>query len=70
MILPTSHILSSSILDVGHQPVASGGSGDIYEGILNGSRVCVKRVRIYSEDGPDKTTRVHFNAITPSVFCY
>ena len=70
MILPTSHILSSSILDVGHQPVASGGSGEIYEGTLNGSRVCVKRVRIYSEDGPDKMTRVHFNAITPSVFRY
>ncbi|KAF9642667.1 kinase-like protein [Thelephora ganbajun] len=49
-ILPTSYALSSQVLVVGRQPVASGGSGDVYEGTLNSLKVCVKRVRIYSKD--------------------
>ena len=59
-ILPTSYTLSSSLLNVGHHPVASGGSGDVYKGSFNGSGVCVKRVRVYSKDGPKKATKVHF----------
>ena len=55
---PSSYILSSQDLTVGHRPVASGGSGDVYEGSLSGSRVCVKRVRVYSKDGPNKATKV------------
>jgi hypothetical protein len=58
MILPTSYALSSSLLNIGRQPVASGGSGDVYKGILDGSGVCVKRVRIYAQDGPMKATKV------------
>ena len=58
-ILPPSCTLSSQSLTVGRQPVASGGSGDVYEGwLLDGSKVCVKRVRIYSKDGPEKATKV------------
>ena len=31
----------------------------MYEGwLLDGSKVCVKRVRIYSKDGPEKVTKV------------
>ena len=58
MILPTSHVLSSSLLNIGRSPVASGGSGDVYEGTLNGSKVCVKRIRMYSKDGPKEATKV------------
>ena len=58
MKLPTSYTLSSSLLNIGRQPVASGGSGDIYKGTLNGSMVCVKRVRVYSKEGPGKATKV------------
>ena len=58
MILPSSCILSSSVLNISRQPVASGGSGDIYQGTLDGSTVCVKRVRIYSKEGPEKTKKV------------
>ena len=57
-IFPPSYTLSSQDLTVGHRPVASGGSGDVYEGFFNGSRVCVKRVRVYSKDGPNKITKV------------
>ena len=58
MTLPTRYTLSPQILTVGRQPVASGGSGDVYEGRLHGSKVCVKRVRVYSKDGPQKATKV------------
>lgn len=54
MILPLSYTLSSRVLHIGRQPVASGGSGDVYEGTLDNIRVCVKRVRVYSRDGPQK----------------
>ena len=58
-ILPTSYTLPLSVVSVGRQPVASGGSGrDIYEGSLNGLKICVKRVRIYSKDGPKKAIKV------------
>ena len=59
MILPSSYTLTSSLLNIGGQPVASGGSGDIYKGKLNGSGVCVKRVRVYSKDGAGKAIKVH-----------
>ena len=58
MILPTSYALSSSLLKTDRQPLASRSSGDIYEGTLNGSKVCVKRVRIYTKEGPEKATKV------------
>ena len=59
MVLPTSHTLLSSDLDIGHQPVASGSSADVYEGTLSDSKVCVKRIRAYSNDGPEKAIKVH-----------
>jgi hypothetical protein len=59
MVLPTSHTLLSSDLDIGNQPVASGSSADVYEGTLNDSRVCVKRIRVYSTEGPQKAIKVY-----------
>jgi hypothetical protein len=58
MILPKSYTPASQFLAVGAQPVASGGSGDVYEGTLNGSKVCVKRVRMYLTKGPEEATKV------------
>ena len=54
-MLPTSYTLSLSHLNIGRQPVIWGDSDDVYEGTLDGSRVCVKRVRVYSKDIPKKT---------------
>ena len=48
--LPASSALSSSASLIGNQPVASGGSGDVYEGTLNNLKVCVKRIRVYAKD--------------------
>ena len=47
-ILPTSYTFSSDVLNVGSNPFASGGYDDVYEGSLDGSRVCVKRVRVHT----------------------
>jgi len=69
MTLPTSYTHSSSLMDISPQPVASGGSGDLYEGSLNGSKVCVKHVRVYSKDGPGKATQVHHPISSPACGC-
>ncbi|KAF9643873.1 kinase-like protein [Thelephora ganbajun] len=47
-ILPTSYTLSTDLLDIGTDPLASGGFGDV---------VCAKRLRVYTQDGPQKTTK-------------
>ena len=57
-ILPASYMLSSDLLDVAPDPFASGGYGDVHKGTLDGSKVCIKRVRVYARDGPQKTARV------------
>jgi len=58
MILPTSYMVSSKLLDISSRPVTSGSSADVYEGTLKNSKVCVKRIRIYSyrksQIGPEK----------------
>jgi len=59
-ILPSSYTLSSDVLNIGPNPFASGGYGDVYHGTLNGSTVCVKRVRVYTQDGPQKVTKVRY----------
>jgi len=59
-ILPRSSAVFSQVLTVGELPVASGGSGDLYNGFLNGSMVCVKRIRVCSKDGPQKATKVQY----------
>ena len=56
-ILPTSYTLSSDLLNISPDPFAAGGYGDVYEGTLDGSRVCVKRVRVY-HDGPQRVSKV------------
>jgi hypothetical protein len=57
-ILPTSYVRSSHLLGIGPDPFASGGYGDVYEGSLDGSRVCIKRVRVYTRDSPEKAIKV------------
>ena len=59
-ILPTSYALPSGLLNIAPEPFASGGSGDVYEGTLDGSRVCIKRIWAYIQDGPQKATTVRY----------
>jgi len=45
---------------MGPDPFASGGYGDVYQGTLDGSRVCIKRIREYIMDGPEKAAKVRY----------
>ena len=65
MILPTSRaFLSSPLITIPH-PVASGGSGDVYEGILDGSKVYVKCIRVHANEDVAKVTKVHYPTVFP-----
>ena len=66
-ILPTSYTLSSHLLNIGPDPFASGGFGDVYKGTLDGSRVCIKRVRAYAKDGPQKAIKVRADIVASRV---
>ncbi|KAF9643889.1 kinase-like protein [Thelephora ganbajun] len=57
-ILPTSYALSADPLEIGSYPLDSGGYGDVYLGVLGGSTVYVKRVRMYVAEGPQKVTKI------------
>ena len=69
MILPSSCTVSSSFLNTGLHPVTSWGPGDLYEGTFDGSKVCVKRVQVYSKDGPEKATKVRCPIIFSVYYC-
>jgi len=62
-------MLESSVLDISCHPIASGGPGDVYEGTFNGSKVCVKRIRVYSRDGPKEATKVRYPFDFPFCHC-
>ena len=47
-MLPESYALTGAHLITGSHPVASGPVADVYQGSLDGSKICVKRTRIYS----------------------
>ena len=66
-ILPTPYTLSPQLQTIGHEPFASGGYGDMYEGTLDGSRVCIKRLRAYTDDGLQNATKVRPAAFLSSV---
>ncbi|KAF9644753.1 kinase-like protein [Thelephora ganbajun] len=56
-ILPTSYKLSTDLLRIDPNPFAVGGFGDVYRGTLNGSSACIKRVRVYIKDNPQKAAK-------------
>ena len=67
MILPKSFTFSPRDLSVSGQPFASGSSGDVYQGSLRDSRVCVKRIRISRGDEFQRNQKVdHFRHFTPT----
>jgi serine/threonine protein kinase len=45
-------------LDVRPEPFAQGGFGDMYNGTLHGSRVCVKRLRVHRENALESVMKV------------
>ena len=49
-MLPKSYTLPSQHLEISSTPFTYGGSCDVYKGVFRGSDICVKRVRVYSQD--------------------
>ena len=49
-IFPRSYTISPTDLRVDDFPFTTGGFGDVYHGTYNGTRVCVKRLRLYKND--------------------
>ena len=65
-MLPTSYTLSHQLIEISPEPFATGGHGDVHKGTLNGSIVCVKRVRVYAKDPPEKAMKVcYLRRISP-----
>ena len=58
-MLPKScKIPDISLLNAGNHPFASGALADMYEGFLDGSRVCVEKIRMYSEENSQRVKMV------------
>ena len=60
VILPTSYTLPPQLLRTDPFPLASGGYGDVFEGTLDSSKVSIKRVRVYTQDGLQKAAKASF----------
>ena len=60
MILPPSYILPPQTLETDPVPFAHGGSCEVYKGTLNGSKVCIKHIRVYAHDTPQAKAKVRF----------
>jgi len=46
MTLPSSYNLSGGLTRVGNRPIAIGGIADVWEGIHDGRKVCIKYPRV------------------------
>ena len=52
--------MSPDLLSIDSFPFASGGYGDVYEGTLGDCKICIKRVRVYTQDILQKAVKVQF----------
>ena len=57
-LLPNSHIIPEKLIQTSEVAVASGGYGDVWEGIYNDKRVAIKALRIYRVDDVQKVAKV------------
>ena len=57
-LLPTSHIIPGELIQTTEYPVASGGFGDVWEGIYNEKPVAIKVFRVYKDEDVQKVRKV------------
>ena len=72
-LLPASHIIPKGLIQTTEYPIASGGFGDIWEGIYDEKRVAIKALRVYKEDDIRKVRKVSHPAFPipiPLVDCH
>jgi hypothetical protein len=53
-------MIPSHLLTISPRPFDSGGFGEVYRGTLNGSPVCVKRLRVATEEDLEIATKVRY----------
>ena len=56
-LLPASHIIPENFFKTSEHPVASGGFGDVWEGVHNDKRVAIKALRVYKHDDVKKVAK-------------
>ena len=66
-ILPTSYTIPPNRVARDEIPFSSGGFGDVYRGVYNGSDVCIKRMREQTQDPPDKLHVRDYVAVFPCI---
>ena len=66
-LLPTSHTIPERLIQTTEHPVASGGFGDVWEGIYDDKRVAIKALRVYKRDGVQKVKKVTHPALLVSL---
>ena len=57
-LLPTSHTIPEKLIKTTEHPIASGGFGNVWEGIYNDKRVAIKALRVYKVDVVQKVKKV------------
>lgn len=62
-ILPASCTRLPQFSTTDTRPSAKGDCGDVYEGTLDGSKVSIKRVRVYTEEALQNAAKVGFDAL-------
>lgn len=65
-VLPKLCAFPSQPLDIDSQPFAEGGSAVVYEGTLNSSNVCIKRIRMDSKYISTNPTKVCYPSPPPT----
>ena len=58
MMFPASYILQSQHLKIDAKPFDFGSFGDVFKGSFNGSQICVKRIRVYTQDTSKTAAKV------------
>lgn len=56
--LPTSHLIPEALIKTTEHPIASGGFGDVWEGIYNDQRVAIKALRLYKDSDVQKVKKM------------
>ncbi|KAF9644345.1 hypothetical protein BDM02DRAFT_3190699 [Thelephora ganbajun] len=63
-ILPKLATIPDDLLSTGDLPFTSGALAAMHEGSLNGSKVCVGKVRLYSNGDPQKMKKARYPSLS------
>ena len=64
---PASHIISENLIWMSKESVASGGYGNVWEGIYNDKQAVIKALHVYRDDDVQKVSKV--NHLVFSISC-